>query len=321
MRKWLLTAVGMLTWLTAVPLYAAEINVSGELRVRGFWTDNLTDGDSGDGPAGVRNDTTRFNDLRFRLKTEIKAGVSTGVVVLDFGNCYAGTDTSTINGGAAPFNLLTGDCRFGQGGMGQSYNVVGVREAHLKIDLKKVQAVLGRQTVKLGHGVVLDDTVDAITLMFPMNGSTLTASLLQVADLSDGFNVPGADENNDTSIWLLNMGMDHGNHVVNVYDALLWDGNQSALGPTFGNFIYPTGVVVSAPIGAAPSKLWVNFLGVSVDTGDGPTKAELEASYSFGSLDESGLQCAAPRLERHGECDDGNGRRDGGGDVRRSGQP
>jgi hypothetical protein len=292
MRKLLFAAVGLATVFTALPLYAAEVNFSGEFRVRGFWTNNLTDGDSG-GLAAGNEDMARFNDQRFRLKTAIKAGVTTGVVVLDFGNCFVGADVATFNGGVAPTAPFTGDCRFGTGGLGSSFNVVGVREAHLDIDLTNVRAILGRQTIKLGHGIVFDDTVDAVTLMFPMGAATLTASMLQIADASDALGVAAADINNDTTVWVLNVGMDHGNHVINIYDALVYDG-----APAFStaNTIYPTGVAAAGPIGVAPTKMWVNFIGVSADVGSGPTKLAFEGSYSIGEVNETALT----RIRVHG---------------------
>ena len=156
MRKLIVAAVGLISLLSTLPLYAADVNFSGEFRVRGFWSDNLTDGNAG---GGFNDDMARFADQRFRLKTTVKAGVTTGVVVLDLGNCWASADSAAFNGGVAPFSF-TGDCRFGTAGLGHSFNAVGVREAYLHIDLSKVGLILGRQTLKLGHGIVFDDTVD-----------------------------------------------------------------------------------------------------------------------------------------------------------------
>ena len=285
MRKLILATVGAMTLFMAFPLYAAEVTFSGEFRVRAFASENLLDGDSATDttPAGV-NDNTRFNDLRFRLKTAIKAGVTTGVIVLDFGNCFAGVDVATVNGGAAavPGLSQTGDCRFGQGGIGRSFNVVGVREAHLKIDLAKFDALLGRQSLKLGHGIVYDDTSDAITLILSAGSdTTLTGSLLKIADAGDAIGapaLPGLGNDDDTSIWVLNLGMDHGNHVLNIYNAVLYD--QSP-GTNTGNFIYPTGAT-PIPVALGVGTMWVNFLGVSLDAKNDAMTLAAEASYALG---------------------------------------
>lgn len=283
MRKLLIVAVGLVTWLTALPLYAVDVNFSGEFRVRGFWTDNLTDGNSGGTGSGAE-DMSRFNDARFRLKTSIKAGVTTGVVVLDFGNCFAGIDVATFNGPAAGTGG-TGDCRFGAGGFGRSFNTVGVREAYLHIDLSKVGLILGRQHIKLGHGIVLDDITDAITVELPMGATTVTASMLQLADATDALGIT-AGINHDTTIWLVNVGMDQKSHVINLYDAFLYD--QSAAALVIGhNFMYPTGISAPFFLGGG-DKIWENFAGISLDVMNGPMKLAFEGSYAFGRLESVG---------------------------------
>jgi hypothetical protein len=285
MKKLMALAIGVMTLFSTLPLHAAEVTFSGEFRVRGFWTDNLTDGNSGGGAA---EDMSRFNDQRFRLKTTIKAGVSTGVVVLDFGNCLFGTRVATFNN---PFGGggLTGDCRFGRNGFGGSFNTVGVREAYLHINLSKVGLILGRQTIKLGHGIVLDDTVDAVTVVLPLNGATVTGSMLQLADLNDAI-APGIGLgiNQDTTIWLVNVGMDHRNHVINLYDALLY--SQSPSFTARRTFIYPTGVTSTPGLvvcffpspGCLPDKIWLNVVGASLDIRNGPMTLAFEGSYAIG---------------------------------------
>lgn len=288
MRKLLFAAAGLVAMFVAVPVSAADISLSGEVRVRGFWSDNLTDGDSSfeTSPITGVNDESRFNDGRFRLKTAIKAGVTTAVAVLDIGNCYFGSvlqpvTPSTINGGAAGAGA-TGDCRFGTAGLGGSFVTVGVREAYMHIDLNAVGLILGRQTIKLGHGIVFDDTSDAITVVVPMNGTTITGSMLQVADNADALAVPGLDKNNDTTIWVLNLGMDHGNHTLNVYDALVWD---DGFGSTdFANTVMPVGGL-GFPVGLGGiDHVWWNTIGVSIDAMNGPLALMLEGSYTHGGI-------------------------------------
>nr|MBI3613628.1 hypothetical protein [Nitrospirota bacterium] len=278
MRKLLVAAVGFFTLLTALPVYAVDVNFSGEVRVRSFWDDNLTDGNAG---GGANEDMARFDDLRFRLKTSIKAGVTTAVVVADFSNCFFGADRATFNN-AVGAGSPTGDCRFGNGGLGRSFNVVGVREAYLHIDLKSVGFILGRQTLKLGHGIVFDDTVDAITVVLPLGGATVTGSMLQVSDGTDALGVT-TGINNDTTIWLLNVGMDHGSHMINLYDAFLYDQGASAT-PTVLNAMYPTGAPPTAVVLVSADKLWLNILGLSLDVKNGPMALALEGSYTLGAI-------------------------------------
>jgi hypothetical protein len=291
MRKLLIVAVGLVTWLTALPLYAVDVNFSGEFRVRSFWSDNLFDGNSGS--AGGFDDMSRFNDLRFRLKTSVKAGVTTGVVVLDFGNCLGGLDSATFQNGtnpAIPFPgfMPTGDCRFGTAGFGGSFNTVGVREAYVHIDLKQVGLILGRQPIKLGHGIVLDDTADAITVELPMGATKISASMLQIADFNDslGFAVPsGVGINKDTTIWLVNVGIDQKSHVINLYDAFLYD--QSP-GTNFALLSYPTIPGAAFFVPGFADKIWVNYLGLSLDAKNGPLALAFEGTYDLGRAELAG---------------------------------
>ncbi|HTP41053.1 MAG TPA: hypothetical protein VML36_01395 [Nitrospiria bacterium] len=291
MRKLLVAAVGFVTVLMAMPVYAVDVNFSGEAWVRGFWTDNQTDGNSS------YDDHTRFADGRFRLKTAIKAGVTTGVVVVDFANCYpsnpapGGSTGSTINNSISSLGN-TGNCRFGTGGLGNSDNVVGLREAYLKIDLTKVGFVLGRQTLKLGHGIIFDTTGDAVTAILPLNGSTLTASMIQVNDANAFGTVPGI--NNDTTVWMVNLGMDRGNHVINIYDAYLYDQTPAT---TLGSSFYPTvdGPLTTSPGPFGNDKIWINYLGVSLDAKAGSLNLAFEGTYDFGSL-EAATAAAGPDI-------------------------
>lgn len=282
MKKVMVLVMGVIMALSALPLHAADVTFSGEFRVRGFWTDNLTDGNSG---GGATEDMSRFNDQRFRLKTTIKAGVTTGVVVLDIGNCFGGVRMATFGA----FGGGTGDCRFGGNGLGGSVNAIGMREAYLRVDLSRVALILGRQTIKLGHGIVFDDTADAVTVVLPMGSTILSGSMLKVIDPADafGFTFLGEDINSDTTVWLVNLGMERGRHLINFYDALLY--SQDPLFVT-RNFIYPTGTVASSgvaicffpPLSCMPDKLWLNVAGASWDGWIGPLALAFEGSYAIG---------------------------------------
>jgi hypothetical protein len=158
MKKLVILALSALSLvLFDLPLYAADIKFNGDFRVRGFYTDNTFDA------SDATDDAQAFSDLRFRLRTSITAGVTTGVVTLDLTNGFGGiVDPATFN--TTPGTGGTGDTRLGSVGFGNSHNVVGVREAYLKVDLPILGLAAGRKTFKLGHGLVLDDTVDAIAV-------------------------------------------------------------------------------------------------------------------------------------------------------------
>ena len=72
---------------------AVEVKVNGEVRVRGVYSNNLSDGHTHEAQAicradngelmGSCNDQEAFSDIRFRSKITLAEGESAGVVVLD----------------------------------------------------------------------------------------------------------------------------------------------------------------------------------------------------------------------------------------------
>jgi len=157
---------------------AAEMKFGGEFRARGFYTDNLSDLNS-----GVK-DREVFNDGRFRLKFSATEGLATGVVLVDFFNGANGQDVATIN--SAPAARGTGDRTLGSDGFGGSLDSVRLKEGYLRVSWPMFHLVVGRQAVRLGHGLILDDTADAFTIAIPMGWASLTVMDLLIDTASRG---------------------------------------------------------------------------------------------------------------------------------------
>jgi|GEM_PF-1305648 len=290
------------------PLYAVDIHFDGDFRVRGFYDNNLTDAHNGDknlnpvpaplttlglsncaNSAGKCNDEEAFNDLRFRLRTTITAGMTSGVVTLDLANGFPGTDVATFQSagnsalsGAAPFLVGTGDTRFGIG-FGNSYNVVGVREAYLKIDPHEMFGLtLGRQLVKLGHGLILDDTVGAIEAHSKLGPFNLMLADAVICDsnalginkgtcfapgLAGPTQVPGGT-GGDTDLYIGQATFSHmDHHQLGLFVTYLNDRRADTL-PFFG-------------LGDQSGDLWT--LGATADGKMGPMNLNLEFDYLTGT--------------------------------------
>jgi hypothetical protein len=145
---------------------AAEMKFGGEFRARGFYTDNLTDLNSG------KNDREIFNDNRFRLKVSATERIATGVVLVDFFNGSSGQNVATLN--STPTGNGTGNRTSGSTGFGGSLDSVRLKEAYLRVSWPELHLVAGRQGVMLGHGLILDDTADAFSIAIPMGWASLT---------------------------------------------------------------------------------------------------------------------------------------------------
>jgi hypothetical protein len=146
--------------------HAAEMKFGGEFRARGFYTDNLSDLNSG------IKDRELFNDDRFRLKVSATEGLATGVVLVDFFNGSNGQDVAALN--STPTGNGTGDRTSGSTGFGGSLDTVRLKEAYLRVSWPEVHLVAGRQGVTLGHGLILDDTADAFSIAVPIGWASLT---------------------------------------------------------------------------------------------------------------------------------------------------
>jgi hypothetical protein len=163
----------------------------GEFRARGFYTNNLSDLNSG------KDDQEAFNDARFRLKVSATEGLATGVVLVDFFNGSSGVDVAALN--SASTGGGTGDRMLGSAGFGGSLDAVRLREGYLRVSWPLLHLVVGRQGVTLGHGLILDDTADAVSVAIPMGWSTLT-----VVDLLIDTDARGS---NNSSAYLANLNL------------------------------------------------------------------------------------------------------------------
>ncbi|MFQ5455062.1 MAG: hypothetical protein ACE5EA_02520 [Nitrospirota bacterium] len=139
---------------------AADINFSGEIRVRGFYKNNSTDADNN------IEDDEKFNDMRFRLKASFITGRTRGVVTLDILNNFNDT----------------GNYRFGANGSGKSINQVGIREAYLYLTLHPANFIIGRKQSTIGRGIVFDDTADIINIVIPGYYGYLSLADMKLAD-------------------------------------------------------------------------------------------------------------------------------------------
>ena len=192
--------------LSSQVVLGLELKYGGEVRYRAFYTDNLSDshnkGGEGcrgsDGMLGTEDDTCNdeetFSDVRFRLKLSASEGIATGVLVVDFLS-QEGRHVATLTPSRT---VQTGNWRLGSGGWGGSLDTIFVREAYLHGSIPWFRAVVGRQPIKLGHGLVLDDTMDALVGNFPLGPVSLTIAGVKLIELDQ---VDGARDHSDTDVY------------------------------------------------------------------------------------------------------------------------
>ena len=188
-KRLLCLSLATLLWHLSPISFAAEIGLSGDVRVRGFYTNNLSDanGSSSDvcrGPDGTPDrscdDQESFSDIRFRVKMTAKKGIASGVSVIDlFSN--EGRDVSTLSTSATG-TAETGNYRFGTGGYGGELTTIVLREAYLRTAFPWFSLQFGRQEVYLGHGLILADTADGIVIVIPAGPVGVTFGSLKLIE-------------------------------------------------------------------------------------------------------------------------------------------
>lgn len=177
MRKLLVLAI-VLACLPVTPLFAVDLKVDGDFRVRGFYNNNLTDANSS------LKDENAFNSERFILNFVAKSG--TGPVNVEG---VVTTDLTSINGTG---NSRFGEFPFGPASRGEgatnpkgattSENTFTLLQAYIKLNTPVASFAAGRQVFKLGHGLLVADAVDAFVLDIPIGAAKLTFGDLKIFD-------------------------------------------------------------------------------------------------------------------------------------------
>jgi len=205
MKKGLVVVLALLIIaFTALPLFALDVQFSGDYRVRYFYFDSIYATQPAPVPPGQPNAVQKsdFFDQRFRLTSKITAGMATGVVQLDFLNT---NPNGTSNLGNREYGQTTGGTP--GSGFGGEFNNIGVREAYLVVNFPVGKLYTGRKEEVVAHGLSLKDTVDnigSVGLRFPeANIPSLKVCLFKLAEF-DSFTT-GHTNNLDLNVLATNV--------------------------------------------------------------------------------------------------------------------
>ncbi len=165
--------------VSAESLYAADLKVNGEYRFRTYMYNDI------DAIDQTNKDGSDYIDQRFLLTGTVSQGVTTGVVELNL-----------IKGAA---NGVWGN------GYGGNLSIQGVHQAYINVTLPLANLMAGRRGIKLGHGIILNDTSDNLALHFPLEMVAIDLAYLKLRE-PDNRNL-GANEDADQTGLLLNVGI------------------------------------------------------------------------------------------------------------------
>lgn len=228
--------------------WALDVKWGGDYRLRGFYIDNLTDGDKN------AQDSAAYYSSRFMLTTSASEDGVSGVVTLLAGS----TD--------ARGNRLLGATSFGP----DSATSVALLEAYLKADFKTWALTAGRAGLKFGNGVILDAWLDGVWANLGLGGATLTIGTAKLVERTDsplvgiGNNpapLSGTGTGDDADLYFVNaglgeMGMASGTNVFLVY--------LNDRGPTLGG------------LGGQETTVWTIGAATDLDMNGLKLKAELD---------------------------------------------
>jgi hypothetical protein len=286
-----IVAIMLSLFLFSGALEAAELKFSGDFRVRGIYADNLFDtNDDAD-------DQEAFADGRFRLKIAATAGITTGVVVVDFTNSFSDPGNTTY---CPPSSCGTGNYRFGSANFGNDYKIMGVREAHLKFDFGDKKLAFGRKQFKLGHGLILDDTLDAAAGKIEADGVDVMLAWGKL--LERNFDGKRGKTGSDADLYIAKVGFEHGHnadevpaHKLGLFVTYLKDRTPFFFSATNNAYLWTGGITADGWLGPVDLAFEVDAMGGELNNTGAPTvdlsglNVLLGGTVSVGSSASAGL--------------------------------
>jgi hypothetical protein len=230
-------------------LYATEFQVSGEYRIRGYSYNSVTGIDAGQG------DQADYFDQRLLLTGRVTQEMSTGILELNLFNTNNGCSTgSTCTGVSQGGNIL------GTNGPYTS-NIAngGVHQAYINIEFPLGNLMAGRRIIKLGHGLILNDTSDNLTFSIPIQNVSMDIAYLRLFAIDNVQNSINTPNDMDRNGYLVNIGVKPADRwnlgIFYVYDS---QSEQSTVG---NNTIVVGGVSMDGQAGRLNITLEYDGLG------------------------------------------------------------
>ncbi len=162
--------------VTAGSLFAADLKVNGEYRVRGYSYNTLTGFD------GI-SDGADYIDQRFLVTGSVAQGMTTGIFELNLSD----TTLNTNNGGA-----VWGQNLGGSGYANNNSSAFMVHQAYMKVTFPMTDLYAGRRIVKLGHGLILNETADNLAVSLPLAMLNIDVAYLKIFE-ADTSSASGQD--------------------------------------------------------------------------------------------------------------------------------
>jgi hypothetical protein len=249
--------------------WAAEMKWNGDYRLRGFFTNNLTDQNNNS------QDSAAYYSSRFLLTAAATDENVSGVATLILGN---------TNGTG---NRLLGEVPYGPEANDGSGTSIGLLEAYIRADFAALNFKGGRQVFKLGNGIILEDAMDGLLANSNLGPAALTLGTFKIVEKTQtGLvaigNSPTPGHTGDADLYVINTGF--GNQMtpvrdLNLFAAYLVDRSGTLIGggadPDDQLTLLTLGALAAADLGAIHLKSEVDFLTGKQTLGPVSTKSDL----------------------------------------------
>ncbi|MBI1822765.1 MAG: hypothetical protein HYR80_01405, partial [Nitrospirae bacterium] len=182
MKKFLnLFFAAVLILVSAESLYAADLKVNGEYRVRGYSYSSVTGQDYGQG------DSADYIDQRFLLTGTVTQGMTSGIAELDLNDSKPWGDPANPGYGAKLASK--------------------VHQAYLNVTFANANLMAGKRNIQLGHGIILNDTADNIAVRIPLQMLSIDLAYLKLNEPDSLTNTHLTTNDLDRNGFLINLGI------------------------------------------------------------------------------------------------------------------
>ncbi len=263
--------------------WALDVKWGGDYRLRGFYIDNLTDGDKD------VQDSAAYYASRFMMTTSATEDGVSGVVTLlagSNGNAFVGANTG---------NRLLGDTNT----FGPDISFVDLLEAYIKADFKTWALTAGRSGLKFGNGVILDDWVDGVWADLGLGGVTLTIGTAKLVENTDaavvgvGNSPAGTGTSHDADLYFVNAGLGQTGMASgsDLFLAYLKDRDDALLGGGAGaeTTVWMIGAATDLDMNAFKLKAELDYLNGTEETAGGDVDIQGYNVVLGAKLDAGGI--------------------------------
>ncbi|MFI5304865.1 MAG: hypothetical protein ACHQYP_08735 [Nitrospiria bacterium] len=188
----------LFTLISVEPLSATEYEINGEYRIRGYTYNSVSGIDSGQG------DVADYFDQRLLLTGKATQEMTSGYLELNILNTNNGCSNGPTCTGVSQGGNILGT----NGAYSSNISNGGIHQAYVNVEFPLANLMAGRRIIKLGQGLILNDTSDNLAIHFPIQNISIDFAYLRLYALDNVQNSINIPNDMDRSGYLMNIEWD-----------------------------------------------------------------------------------------------------------------